>query len=296
MFKHARKLIALLLLVAMIGTLVGCGAGGAAGGNQASGPKKLVIKFFKGGYGDEWLYAMADAFEEAYKDEGYEVEIQVKASGGNTVAEQELKLGPEKNDVDLYFASSVSTHNVLNYSKKVMRDENTPLLEPLNDIYNAPAVGANKQPESKTIAERTFAGFEDSYLYKGTNETWQGKIFNLSEFASSTGLFVNTKVLQKYGVNVPNTTDEFVSVVKTISQKGAATSLIFMNAAECEPDKQFRFSLTQFLLEYAGIEKEVMIVGRAGQAEIWDSKEFAAFEAENLTPEKLLASLEAIGL
>ena len=81
-----------------------------------------------------------------------------------------------------------------------------------------------------------------------------------------------------------------------ISQKGAATSLIFMNAVECEPDKQFRFGLSQFLLSYAGIGKEVMIVGRAGQAEIWDVKEFEAFEAENLTPEKLLASLEAIGL
>lgn len=81
-----------------------------------------------------------------------------------------------------------------------------------------------------------------------------------------------------------------------ISQKGAATSLIFMNAVECEPDKQFRFSLSQFLLSYAGITKEVMIVGRAGQAEIWDLNEFEAFEAENLTPEKLLASLEAIGL
>ena len=81
-----------------------------------------------------------------------------------------------------------------------------------------------------------------------------------------------------------------------ISQKGAATSLIFMNAVECEPDKQFRFNLSQFLLSYAGIQKEVMIVGRAGQAEIWDIEEFAAFEAENLTPEKLLASLEAIGL
>jgi hypothetical protein len=34
----------------------------------------------------------------------------------------------------------------------------------------------------------------------------------------------------------------------------------------------------------------------AGQAEIWDAKEFADFERENLTPEKLLASLEAIGL
>jgi len=81
-----------------------------------------------------------------------------------------------------------------------------------------------------------------------------------------------------------------------ISQRSAATSLIFMNATECVPDKQFRFGLTQFLLDYAGISRDVMIVGRAGQAEIWDAAEFAAFEAENLTPEKLLASLEAIGL
>lgn len=81
-----------------------------------------------------------------------------------------------------------------------------------------------------------------------------------------------------------------------ISQRSAATSLIFMNATQCCPDKQFRFSLTPFLLEYAGIGRDVMIVGRAGQAEIWDAEEFAAFEKENLTPEKLLASLEAIGL
>ena len=81
-----------------------------------------------------------------------------------------------------------------------------------------------------------------------------------------------------------------------ISQRSAATSLIFMYATQCSPDKQFRFGVTQSLLEYAGIAKDVMIVGRAGQAEIWDAEEFKKFEAENLTPEKLLASLEAIGL
>ena len=81
-----------------------------------------------------------------------------------------------------------------------------------------------------------------------------------------------------------------------VSQRSAASSLLFMNASECAPDKQFRFSLSQFLLNYAGIDREVMIVGRAGQAEIWDAAEFEAFETENLTPEKLLASLEAIGL
>ena len=82
----------------------------------------------------------------------------------------------------------------------------------------------------------------------------------------------------------------------SISQRAGATSLIFMNANQCTPDKQFRFGLTQNLIDYAGIRRDVMIVGRAGQAEIWDAEEFAAFEAENLTPEKLLASLEAIGL
>ena len=81
-----------------------------------------------------------------------------------------------------------------------------------------------------------------------------------------------------------------------LSQQAAGASLLFMNAIECNPDKQFRFGLSQNLMEYAGIRRDVMIVGRAGQAEIWDAEEFAAFEAENLTPEKLLAALEAIGL
>ena len=81
-----------------------------------------------------------------------------------------------------------------------------------------------------------------------------------------------------------------------ISHRSAATSLIFMNATECNPDKQFRFTLTQNLLSFAKIGRDVIIVGRAGQAEIWDAEEYKHFEEENLTPEKLLASLEAIGL
>ena len=82
----------------------------------------------------------------------------------------------------------------------------------------------------------------------------------------------------------------------SIAQRSGAASLIFTNATECVPDKQSRFMLTQYLLDFAGIGREVVIVGRAGQAEIWDAQTYAAYELENLTPEKLLASLEAIGL
>ncbi len=81
-----------------------------------------------------------------------------------------------------------------------------------------------------------------------------------------------------------------------ISQKSGTASLLFIYAAECSPDKQFRFTLTQSLMQYGGIGRDVVIVGRAGQAEIWDLETYNTFERESLTPEKLLASLEAIGL
>lgn len=70
----------------------------------------------------------------------------------------------------------------------------------------------------------------------------------------------------------------------------------FSNAVECSPDKQFRFLVSSNLYQYAGIDREVVIVGRAGQAEIWDADTYAEFEQAMLTPENLLASLEAIGL
>lgn len=82
----------------------------------------------------------------------------------------------------------------------------------------------------------------------------------------------------------------------SISQRSGATSLFFNNAVECVPDKQYRVALTPSLMKYAGIERDVLFAGRAGQAEIWNAEEYARFEEENLTPEKLLASLEAIGL
>ena len=115
------------------------------------------------------------------------------------------------------------------------------------------------------------------------------------EFVVTLGVNCGRRCLTVYTAKDWNTLSENYNTLP-ISQRSAATSLIFMNATECNPDKQFRFSLTQFLLQYAGIGKDVMIVGRAGQAEIWDAAEFKQFEEENLTPEKLLASLEAIGL
>ena len=116
-----------------------------------------------------------------------------------------------------------------------------------------------------------------------------------STFYVTYGFNGNHKCLTAYTENDwKNMTENFNKL--SITQRSGPASLIFINAVECEPDKQFRFSLSQNLMNYAGIEKEVLIVGRAGQAEIWDAAAYETFETENLSPEKLLASLEAIGL
>ncbi len=82
----------------------------------------------------------------------------------------------------------------------------------------------------------------------------------------------------------------------TLAQKSGPIGFIFNNAVECVPDRQFRFLLSANLFQYAGISRDVVIVGQAGQAEIWDAAAYADYEQEMLTPENLMASLEAIGL
>lgn len=81
-----------------------------------------------------------------------------------------------------------------------------------------------------------------------------------------------------------------------VHKRSGASTLIFAFATRCMPDKQFRFPLSSEQVRYAELGQEVMIVGRAGQAEIWNIDEYRAFELENLSPAKLLASLEEIGL
>ena len=78
------------------------------------------------------------------------------------------------------------------------------------------------------------------------------------------------------------------------AQKAGPVGIIFSNAVECTPDRQFRFLLSANLYQYAGIDRDVIIVGQAGQAEIWDAGTYGDYEREMLTPENLLAALEAM--
>ena len=53
---------------------------------------------------------------------------------------------------------------------------------------------------------------------------------------------------------------------------------IFANTATCEVDAQGRILLPAELRDYAGIDRNVTVIGLPGRAEIWDSEEYRRSE------------------
>ena len=57
----------------------------------------------------------------------------------------------------------------------------------------------------------------------------------------------------------------------------------FAGATECETDKQGRINIPQNLREYAGLSKEVFIVGVSTRVEIWDKDKWLEYtDKENI--------------
>lgn len=68
----------------------------------------------------------------------------------------------------------------------------------------------------------------------------------------------------------------------------------FAGAAEAEPDKQGRVLIPAHLREYAGLSKDVTIIGASVRAEIWDSERYQA-SCEELTSDSIAESMDELG-
>ena len=216
-----KKIVALLLgAMLLLGLLAGCS--GEEIPEQQIGEdgqsNTIIISYSPSGYNYSWVEKLIETFNETYKDKGIQAVLQLRDGG---YVEQELKLGPEKNDIDIYFANNMSLDNLLDYSKKVMRNDTDPLLAPLDDVFNSPAIGADGKEETRTIGERLMPGYEVYYRYSGKIEKWHGQIFALTAQSGIEGVIMNPSVLAKAGITkMPNTSDELIACMDTVYQKG----------------------------------------------------------------------------
>lgn len=83
-----------------------------------------------------------------------------------------------------------------------------------------------------------------------------------------------------------------IKKLPTATDKNAAAfvRLFFGKATACEVDKQGRIALAKRLIEYAGLQKDVMLVGANTRLEIWDSDTWDTYQ-EELTDDIVLEGI-----
>lgn len=68
----------------------------------------------------------------------------------------------------------------------------------------------------------------------------------------------------------------------------------FSNAAEIETDKQGRILIPAHLREYAGLEKDVMVIGAVNRAEIWDKERWNKLN-DSFSEDMLTEAMDELG-
>lgn len=69
---------------------------------------------------------------------------------------------------------------------------------------------------------------------------------------------------------------------------------LFSQAAKCELDGQGRILIPQKMRDFAGLSKNVTVVGCNNHAEFWDSDRWAEINTIETTPENIAAVMEEL--
>ena len=91
--------------------------------------------------------------------------------------------------------------------------------------------------------------------------------------------------------------DAFMGKLKELSYNEVKKlRALFAYAADCEPDAQGRILLPAKLREYAGLTKEVVVVGSFDRVEIWNAQRWAEIENEAFSSGALEEAMAEMGL
>ncbi len=208
--RNLKKSVTLILTgVLVAGTLPGLGACGKRE-RTINNEQTVNIKVVDLGYGTDWLYELESQFENAYADEGYQVNIlQPSPDYSHGVIVNELYQGYENTGVDLYItAGSVQSIGVNGTYGKALAEDLREL------VYNQPAISFDGTEEEKKVSEKISPDVE-AFTCDDT-----GTMYGFNWVQEAAGLAVNVKKLAKYYANgeyeLPRTTNELFACMENI--------------------------------------------------------------------------------
>ena len=82
-----------------------------------------------------------------------------------------------------------------------------------------------------------------------------------------------------------------------VSNKNARdfTRFFFAGAIECEIDKQGRFLISSNLRDFAGLDKDVVIIGMTSRLEIWSKEKWTACD-ETISADEIAENMSMLGI
>lgn len=78
-----------------------------------------------------------------------------------------------------------------------------------------------------------------------------------------------------------------------VSKAAALQRYLFAGATEAQPDKQGRILIPQNLRDYAGLQKDLVIVGASNRAEIWDQERWNRM-CEEVTSDMIAQTMDEL--
>ena len=258
--KNLKKILSLTLAVLMlVGVLAACDGGKEVvtnpDGSTVQG-KTAIVAYNSVGYGHQWLETLAAEFNKIYAEEGYKVELKISMAYENNPS-LEIGKGAERNDVDMYL-DAANLETLLEASDRTMRGQGAVLVDMKESVWNQPAIGFDKQEESKTIAER-FTLNPDYVYYNGKREDFHGGVYVLPTGMEqwSVGINVNPSVTAKYGYdanNLPRTTDEFNAMCEKIAETSKDTGVYAYTWAGGNASGYLAYLYYEYFAQYTGYE------------------------------------------
>ena len=205
--KRRMKVISTVLIMTMALSivLVGCkssGGNGGGGGNANGGTLKIGVE--NRGYGEEFAYKLAEAFEAKTG-----IDTEVTKSNSSDWTDTALLAGSKNNDIDVIF--DINNIAMKNLATAYYLDECERAYADLSDIYDAQLEGYNTD---KTLEELVFPYSLDACTWGGEDAGYgDGKQYFVNWASGVEGLVYNKTLFDKYNLSVPKTTNEMFALM-----------------------------------------------------------------------------------
>ena len=164
---------------------------------------QLYVQNFSGGFGSDWLYALADRFEEFYKDESFEpgkVGVQVRIERARTDGIS-LLADLDATPAEVFFNESVYYYDYL--AQDLLLDISDVMTEPLSEY------GEEGTIEDKMTDE------QKSYYQSG------GKYYGIPHYAGYNGIVYDKDLFDEYNLYFKNEPGRSVLINSPDDEKSA---------------------------------------------------------------------------